>query len=156
MPPCVRCSFVDWHQSKCGGSPKTGVSAVGDLSFGHVGVTFGDGSGERQDCRASRVATWAVARLEETGVDDAVRSTARGVVGGWFPTGPRAELEAYIWHLRASLAPAQYVGDCKYVIDGAEAGVPERLTGARSFNADLWRQAATLLAEHGPGGTGAS
>jgi hypothetical protein len=127
--------------------PAAKVEVIGDASWGHAGCSFGDGSGEHQDCKASRAATGAVVR---TGTDGTVRSCVQGVVAGWFPTVPRAELEAYLWHLQSSLAPATYIGDCKHVIDGAQAGVPERLTGARSMNADLWRQAAALLADHGP------
>jgi hypothetical protein len=73
-------------------------------------------------------------------------------VSGWFPTVPRSELEALLWHLTFSLAPATYVGDCKYVIDGVRDGVPDKLTNSRSFNADLWRKVAAKLEDHGNDG----
>jgi hypothetical protein len=122
---------------------------VGDLSYGHTGTSFGDGSGLRQDQSELRVATWAVVRLCDPDPDSNVASAVSGNVGGWFPTVPRAELSALIWHLRSALAPATYVGDCKSVIDGILHGVSSRLTGARGLHADLWREAARLLKDHG-------
>ena len=122
---------------------------AGDTSEGHSGVSFGDGSGDRQECAVGRVSTWAVVRLDVLGDEVVAQSIMTGVVSGWFPTVPRAELEALLWHLRTSLAPATYVGDCKYVIDGAKEGVPERLVSSRSFNADLWRKVAEQLEHHG-------
>lgn len=95
-----------------------------------------------------RAATWAVFRLS---ADGTVRSSVQGVVSGWFPTVPRAELEAYTWHLQLPPATATYLGNCMHVINGAQAEAPARLTGAKSTNADLWRQTASLLAERGLG-----
>ena len=128
--------------------PETAQDPEGDLSAGHTGITFGDGSGERQSEVDSRLATWAIVRL--TG-DGHVHSRLRGRVGGWFPTVPRAELTALVWHLRLSLIQATYVGDCAEVIRGAQSGVSAAYTSLRSFHADLWKQVAILMNDHGPG-----
>ena len=78
-------------------------------------------------------------------------SRVRGLVSGWFTTVPRAELTALVWHLRSATAPATYVGDCKEVVRGALAGLPETLTDSRSLHADLWRRVKDLIGERGGG-----
>ena len=119
----------------------------GDISVGHAGLSFGDGSGQHQSESETAVAAWAVVRMDGS----SCCSEVRGVADGWFPTVPRAELSALVWHLRLALCPATYVGDCANVIRGALMGVTEALTSARSLHADLWRQVAWLLSDHGPG-----
>ena len=90
-----------------------------------------------------RVATWAVVSPGAYEEDRDGQSVLAGAVsGGWFPTAPRVELEALLWHLRTSLAPATYVGNCKNVMDGVRAFVPAGSVSSRSFYADLWRQIA--------------
>ena len=127
--------------------PIKGAELEGDSSYGHMGNSFGDGSGKHQDEIQTATATWSVVRMS----GGHPRSTVRGRVLGWFPTVPRAELSALVWHLRSATCPATYIGDCAGVIRGVQDGVPEALTSSKSLHADLWQRVAHLLKDHGPG-----
>ena len=121
--------------------PTAATEPEGDASVGHTGTSYGDSSGYHQQELELAVATWAVVRM----IGEQAVSRVRSQVSGWFPTVPRAELTALAWHLQSALAPATYVGDCKEVIRGARARVPEALTNSRSLHADLWRQVKQLI-----------
>ena len=125
--------------------------AEGELDGQHQGEAFGDGSGKHQDVKELRTAAWGLCRLRKhEGTGGGQKDlTSRGVVEGWFPTVPRAELTALIWHLRTALIPSQYIGDCAYVIKGASGAPAEWLQQSRSFNADLWKEVAHLIRDHG-------
>lgn len=127
--------------------PTAAGELEGDISFGHDGISFGDGSGKQQHEIESAVATWAVVRK----AGDLEVSRVRGRVDGWFATVPRAELTALVWHLRSASSPATYIGDCKEVIRGVAAGAPAALTSSKSLHADLWRLVGQLLHDHGVG-----
>ena len=120
----------------------------GQLAGSWTGEVFGDGSGFAQERRESGIATWAVFRSADHGQSETL---ARGTVGGWFPTVPRAELTAYCAALRTALIPSEYIGDCGYVISGAKHGIDKTLASSRCLHADLWREARRLLLDHGPG-----
>ena len=112
-------------------------------------MSFGDGSGERRNEVDLAIDTWSVVRLAGNQYD--VPSKVRGQVGGWFPTVPRAELSALLWHLQPALCPATYVGDCAEFIRGATQQVPAFLKSSRSIHADLWKRVAWLIEDHGDG-----
>ncbi len=113
------------------------------------GFLYGDGSGYFQDRRECRVATFAIVRMALGAEDEqAVESRVTGNIGGWFPTVPRGELRALIEFMRHG-GSARYVGDCSYVINGAEGGVSQRLKSSTSSDADLWRRLDELAADHG-------
>ena len=114
------------------------------------GDSFGDGSGAHQQNKEDRIATWAVVRQNEHGK---ILSCIRGNVTGWFPTVLRSELIALIMHLKTSVIPARYIGDCLTVINGAKGGVNDRLCSSKSLHADLWRQIRNLMNDHGEGQT---
>ncbi len=72
----------------------------------------------------------------------------RGAIGGWFPTVPRAELQALIEHARHS-PQAIYGGDCKHVVEAAQHGVPRHWVTSRNVNADMWRDLRRLMTDEG-------
>ncbi len=125
----------------------------GGLRLGEGGNISGDGSGFRQNLRDFRVATWAAVRMDavdETG-NTTVSESARGVVAGWFPTVPRAELLAMEFGLKHAAVPSAYLGDCGFAVQGAQQGVPSKLTSSRNFNADLWRRIKWIVDDVTPG-----
>ncbi len=125
----------------------------GGLRLGEGGNICGDGSGFRQNLREFRVATWAAVRMDavdNTGTAT-VSESARGVVAGWFPTVPRAELLAMEFGLRHAAVPSAYLGDCGFAVQGAQQGVPSKLTSSRNFNADLWRRIKWVVDDVMPG-----
>ena len=121
---------------------------VGNTGERRDGEAFGDGSGARQDQRELRCATWAV--VHQKG-EDGEQTVIKGSVGGWFPTVPRAELVAYLQHLRSSRVPSKYVGDCLSVIRGVRDGIPDKLVGSKCLHADVWRSIKSCLRDHGFG-----
>ncbi len=121
----------------------------GELPPHFDGESFGDGSGVHQEHAETRIATWAVVRLAADG--ESAGHTARGRVGGWFPTVPRAELLAYIHHLQHAMIPGRYVGDCQQVIDAGNLGVSAQQRSSSSYHADFWKEAYWLQQDHGPG-----
>ena len=114
------------------------------------GDSFGDGSGVNQQAKEARTATWAVIRQDDQGK---VLSSIRGNVTGWFPTVLRSELMALVMHLKTSVIPARYIGDCLTVINGAKERVDDKLCSSRSLHADLWREVRFLTRDHGEGQT---
>ena len=130
-------------------APNEVAFCEGHLSMGFDGETFGDGSGENQDTRDSRIASWAVVRGEWNGTAWTTAETMRGNVTGWFQTVPRAELRAYIEHLRHGGNFGPYIGDCKMVVDRASCGVPLVAAQARDINADLWKEARRIQEDIG-------
>lgn len=72
-----------------------------------------------------------------------------GTVAGWYPTVPRGELNALIRFLRHGSLSAAYVGDCRYVIEGARYGVSAQLRSSSSIDADLWQTVHSLIRDHG-------
>ncbi len=122
----------------------------GALSQDVGGDTFGDGSGYHQQEVATRIATCSAVRLRFSDEGNwTLAETTREVIGGWFPTVPRGEITALITHLRHTGTGSTYWGDCKHVIDVANAGVPEAWASSVCANADLWREVRRLLADHG-------
>ncbi len=130
--------------------PVEGGYRDGALSQDVGGDTFGDGSGYFQQETATRVATCSVVRLRADCEGRWVLAeSSREIVRGWFPTVPRGEISALIMHLQHAGVGATYWGDCKHVIDVANAGVPQRWASSSCANADLWREVRRLLADHG-------
>ncbi len=125
----------------------------GFLSQGDGSDMFGDGSGYHQNDVRSAVSTWAVVRLRtaDCGSGEEVVERARGLVHGWFPTVPRAELTAVAFALRHAPPEGRYIGDCSHVIDGASNQVPLHLRSSTSFNADIWREIHTAIMDIGDG-----
>ncbi len=123
----------------------------GDLAPNFDGESFGDGSGMLQEHAECRIATWSVVRLGTDGETTTGCAVARGNIGGWFPTVPRAELFAYIYHMSRAMAPGSYIGDCQQVVDAGMFGVSAHQRSAGSYHADLWREAYRLQQDHGPG-----
>ena len=122
----------------------------GDMHETWSGDSFGDGSGVHQEAKEARMATWAVIRQDLNGN---VVSRVRGNITGWYPTVMRSEMMALAMHLRTSIIPARYIGDCLAVINGAKNGVDEELCSSRSLHADLWREIRRLQKDHGEGQT---
>ncbi len=134
---------LDWREEE--------VTIVeGEMPMVMSGSLYGDGSGLHQTIPRCRVATWALVKLDPRN-PTAVRPAAivRGTVGGWEQTVPRAELTALIAHLRHSTTGTVYVGDCRYVLDGAEGGVKQHLMSSGSADPDLWRVVDMLIRDHG-------
>ncbi len=129
--------------------PADAEAPEGAVAMRVDGKTYGDGSGFNQDCKITRRATWAIVRTENRPLEGWRRSEGlRGAVGGWFPTVPRAELQALIEHARHG-PNAVYGGDCKHVIEAAQQGVPKRWVTSRNVNADLWRELRRLMTDEG-------
>ncbi len=124
--------------------------AEGALSMTVDGLSYGDGSGVRQQSLKYRFATWAIVRgyVAYNG-EWRTQETMRGIVSGWTSTAHRGELKALVEHLRHAGLGAVYVGDCKAVLDGVRDGISRSLTAAANPNADLWREAKKLVEEHG-------
>ncbi len=123
----------------------------GALDMAVSGETlYGDGSGFNQSEVEDRVATWAVIRAvkDDSGSWD-VAEGLRGLVTGWFPTVPRAELTALLKHLQHKGTGNAFVSDCRYVVDGANLGIPTTLTNSSNVNADLWKKALALQRDAG-------
>ncbi len=136
------------------------IMEEGHVGGAFAGQAFGDGAGYQQDSRELRKSTWAIVRRRSDNEDHDDGSDvdvgqwiyeARGNVGGWMPTVPRAELTALLKHLLSSRVPATYIGDCAYVINGFAEGVPRQLTSSRCADADLWKKTRWALEDHGPG-----
>ncbi len=72
-----------------------------------------------------------------------------GSVGGSDQTVPRGELSALTAFLRCSSAGAYFVGDCRYVIEGAQGGVSPILMSSLAADPDLWRIVDRLIRDHG-------
>ncbi len=122
----------------------------GALSMAVDGLSYGDGSGVRQQSDKFRFATWAVVRGSVSANGEwRTRESMRGVISGWLSTVHRGELKALVEHLRHAGLAVTYVGDCKDVLDGVRDGIPPALTSARNPNADLWREAQRLIQQHG-------
>ncbi len=121
----------------------------GTLVRGTSGCLFGDASGVGWPQQAPEVVTWSVITLARDG--ESLSQSSSGTCRGWYPSVARGELQALVEMLEAALIPATYVGDCQYVVDGFEAGVPRSFTSSESVHADLWRRARWLVNDHGPG-----
>ncbi len=122
----------------------------GEFSMGCDGYVYGDGSGYHQDDVGARIATWSITRVRDDGFGNTeVISMRRGTVGGWWPTVPRGELRALIEFLRHCSGDSSFVGDCRYVVEGAARGVSQKLRSSVSLDADLWKAVHELLRDHG-------
>ena len=110
------------------------IEVEGNIDAIFSGGSFGDGSGKHQEIRETRCATWAVARRIGHRLAE---NCIRGNVDGWFPTVPRGELLAYVYHLKASMVLARYIGDCSGVIKGVAEGNYGYLCSSKSLHADL-------------------
>ncbi len=122
----------------------------GDMTPEPMADIYGDGSGYLQEVKELRRSTWAIVRAERgEHCDWECTDCMRGGIGGWFPTVPRGELSALIYFMRHSGPGARFITDCQAVADGMMLGVPESLTGAASFNADLWRKVREGLHDRG-------
>ncbi len=130
LPPRVTC----WR-------PVEGRSRQETTIAWTVGTYFGDGSGTRQQKRDQRRATAALWKPSDTEDGDDGGGYTRRAVTGWFPTSTRGELTAAIDFLDRAPAHSTFVGDCKYVIDGLQRGVPWRYRSSSFIDADLWRAA---------------
>ncbi len=130
--------------------PTPEMQSEGWLTMGGVGMSYGDGSGYRQQLRCGRIATWSVVRLrvDQSGKLECAEAL-RGVVPGLFPTVPRAEIYALFQHLRHAGQGACYGGDCKHVIDTFQKGIEPYFTSSRCVNADLWRKVKWAQDDHG-------
>ncbi len=130
-------------------APVVGKRREGHLRHGLTGTYFGDGSGYGQDSITKRRATWGVLgpRTAHVGYrGDAVleiveaANWCRGQVDGWFATVPRGELTALLEFCAAAGDDSTYVGDCRYVLDVIDQGIPQKFCAARCKDADLWRR----------------
>ncbi len=122
----------------------------GDMAIDTVGPMFGDGSGYHQNLSSCRVSSWSLVSLDpESPAGGTVRHKMAGSVIGWDQTVPRAELTALIKFLTHSSAGAYFVGDCRYVIDGAASGVPPSLMTSNAADPDLWKEVHRLILDHG-------
>ncbi len=135
----------------------------GEIALGSCGIFYGDSSGV--GCESvNGVVTWSLVQLARDGeaelrwrgdgsrhADGDVVQMMRGTCTGWFPSVPRGELTAMLRFARWARIPARYVGDCKYVTDAVEMGIPGKLTSSACAHADLWREAKRLLQDHGQG-----
>ncbi len=119
-----------------------------DMCIG--GPLYGDGSGFHQSDHLCRTSTWSLVRLDPSAPMDGRRcQRVTGSVGGWDQTVPRGELSALIAFLRCSSAGAYFVGDCRYVIEGARGGVSPTLMSSLAADPDLWRIVDRLIKDHG-------
>ncbi len=122
----------------------------GSLGYHTDGFLYGDGSGYEQQHRNNRHATWSLIRMSGSEADGwRVSERMAGTVAGWYPTVARGELSALIRFLRHGSLRASYVGDCRYVIEGARYGVSSRLRSSASLDADLWQIVHSLVRDHG-------
>ncbi len=131
--------------------PREVALREGTLMRGTSGHLFGDASGVGWPQQAPEVVTWSVITLARDG--ESLAQSMSGTCRGWYPSVARGELQALVEMLEAALIPATYVGDCHYVVDGLEAGVPLSFASSESVHADLWRRARWLVNDHGPGVT---
>ncbi len=125
--------------------------ALSQLSDLAGGMTFGDGSGYRQNMRDLRISAWASLRLSSSAPigGETVAEGARGLISGYFPTVQRAELYALVFHLRHEGVDGTYVGDCQNVIDTARNGVPDYHVSSRCLHADLWKEVRAEVMDRG-------
>ncbi len=130
-------------------APVVGKRREGRLRHGLTGTYFGDGSGYGQDSVAKRRATWGVlgpktahVGYRENAELDIIETAnwSRGQVDGWFATVPRGELTALLEFHIAAGDNSTYVGDCRYVLDVIDQGIPPKFCAARCKDADLWRR----------------
>ncbi len=134
---------IGWREEEC-------TIIEGDLPLVTDGVLYGDGSGQCQDQPLCRSATWSLIRLDAVSpFRSHPAAFIRGSLGGWDQTVPRAELMALIAFLRHSAAGALFVGDCRYVIEGARNGVSPSLMSSHGAHPDLWIIINSIIRDHG-------
>jgi hypothetical protein len=122
----------------------------GEMPLVSGGTLYGDGTGHHQKVVTCRTSAWSLVRLDETApLSTRPAAVIRGTVGGWEQTVPRAELTALIAFLRHSTSSTSYVGDCRYVLEGAERGVRPFLMSSAAADPDLWRVVNLLIRDHG-------
>ncbi len=132
--PLVSCGLAPRLSSW---QPVQGRRLQGNLGFDKTGDFFGDGSGVLQDVRDRRAASWSLwhgGHAEDP--TDAAPSYLRGAVIGWFPTVARGEIEAALNFVERAKSGATYVGDCRYVIDVLQQGIPARARSSASVDVD--------------------
>ncbi len=134
---------LDWREEE--------VNVIeGDMGLFTSGSLYGDGSGHHQSVPRCRTATWALVRLDAASPTSShPPAIIKGTVGGWEQTVARGELTALIAFLRHSAAGTRYVGDCRYVIEGAENGVRPQLMSSAAADPDLWKVVDILIRDQG-------
>ncbi len=143
-------AFMGLPPLPLGWQPEEIEVAEGGLPIYTDGPIYGDGSGFHQSSMLCRSSCWSLIRMHSAfGYGDQLEGSMAGSVGGWEPNVPRAELKALIAFLRQSSAGAYYVGDCRYVLEGAERGVPAELMSSAAADPDLWRVVNALIKDHG-------
>ncbi len=134
---------LDWQEEEM-------VVVEGEMPLIMDGTLYGDGTGHNQNIISCRTAAWSLVRLDDTSpMTTTPAAILRGTVGGWEQTVPRAELTALIAFLRHSVTGVRYVGDCRYVLEGAECGVRPFLMSSAAADPDLWRVIDLLVRDRG-------